>query len=134
MKYVETLLDHYSAFWESGVQVDIVDSEQDISGYKLVIAPMLYMYRAGFEQKMRQFVENGGSLVGTYWSGLVDDTDLCFLGGNPGNMMDVFGLWNEETDALPEGRTNGIILHGVPFEVKDLCALVHPITAEVLGV
>ena len=134
MKYVETLLDHYSTFWESGVQVDIVDSEQDISGYKLVIAPMLYMYRAGFEQKMRQFVENGGTLVGTYWSGLVDDTDLCFLGGNPGNMMDVFGLWNEETDALPEGRTNGIILNGVPFEVKDLCALVHPITAEVLGV
>lgn len=134
MKYVETLLEHYSAFWEKGVQVDIVDSEQDISGYKLVIAPMLYMYRAGFDQKMRKYVEDGGTLVGTYWSGLVDDTDLCFLGGNPGNMMDVFGLWNEETDALPEGMTNGILINGEPYEAKDICALVHPITAEVLGV
>jgi beta-galactosidase len=49
-------------------------------------------------------------------------------------MMDVFGLWNEETDALPEGMTNGILINGEPYEAKDICALVHPITAEVLGV
>ena len=133
MKYVETLVDHYRTFWEKGVQVEIVDSESDISGYKMVIAPMLYMYRAGFEQKMRSFVENGGTLIGTYWSGMVDDTDLCFLGGAPGNMMDVFGVWNEETDALPEGMTNSLLLNGKAYSVKDLCALVHPLTAEVLG-
>ena len=106
MKYVETLTEHYRTFWEKGIQVDIVDSERDISGYKMVIAPMLYMYRAGFEQKMRAFVENGGVLVGTYWSGIADETDLCILGGNPGHMMDVFGIWNEETDALPDGMKN----------------------------
>lgn len=59
-KYVETLLTHYRPFWDKGVQVDIVDMDGDISKYKLVIAPMLYMYRAGFEKKMRKFVENGG--------------------------------------------------------------------------
>lgn len=133
MKYVETLTDHYRAFWEKGVQVEIVDSESDISGYKMVVAPMLYMYRAGFEQKMRAFVGNGGTLIGTYWSGIADGTDLCFLGGNPGNMMDVFGIWNEETDALPEGMLNGVRMNGRSYAVKDLCALVHPITAEVLG-
>lgn len=82
-KYVETLLSHYRPFWDKGVQVDIVDMDGDISGYKLVIAPMLYMYRAGFEQKMRAFVENGGTLVTTYWSGIVDENDLCRLGGVP---------------------------------------------------
>ena len=133
-KYVQTLVDHYRTFWEKGVQVEIVDSESDISGYKMVVAPMLYMYRAGFEHKLRAFVENGGTLIGTYWSGLVDDTDLCFLGGNPGNMMDVFGLWNEETDALPEGMKNSLLVNGKHYAAKDMCALIHPITAETLGV
>ena len=132
-KYVETLVRHYVPFWEKGVQVDIVDSESDISGYKLVLAPMLYMYRDGFPQKLRAFVENGGTLIGTYWSGIVDDTDLCILGGTPGGMMDVFGIWNEETDCLPEGMKNGILTGGKHYDAVDLCARIHPITAEVLG-
>lgn len=132
-KYVETLLKHYRPFWEKGVQVDIVDMESDISAYKLVIAPMLYMYRAGFEQKMRAFVEKGGMLVGTYWSGIVDETDLCMLGGNPGGMMDVFGVWNEEIDSLPDGIRNGVRFNGRHYDAMELCARIHPITAKVLG-
>lgn len=133
-KYLETLLKHYRPFWEKGVQVDIVDMEGDISEYKLVIAPMLYMYRAGFEQKMRAFVEKGGTLIGTYWSGIVDETDLCMLGGNPGGMMDVFGVWNEEIDSLPDGMLNGVQFNGRHYDAMELCARIHPITAEVLGV
>ena len=34
---------------------------------------------------MKQFVEQGGTLVTTYVTGYVDETDLCFLGGFPGN-------------------------------------------------
>ncbi|MGN0478191.1 MAG: beta-galactosidase [Hominenteromicrobium sp.] len=132
-KYVETLVNHYRPFWEQGVQVDIVDMDGDISGYKLVIAPMLYMYRAGFEQKMRAFVENGGTLVTTYWSGIADETDLCFLGGAPGGMMDVFGVWNEEIDGLPDGMLNSIAVNGKSYTAMELCARIHPITAEVLG-
>ena len=45
-----------------------------------------------FVEKVRTFVENGGTLVTTYWSGIVDDTDLCKMGGLPGDMMDVFGV------------------------------------------
>ena len=132
-KYVETLLKHYRPFWDAGVQVDIVDMDGDISGYKLVVAPMLYMYRAGFEQKMRAFVENGGTLVTTYWSGIVDESDLCRLGGVPGGMMDVFGVWNEEIDSLPDGVKNSVAVNGRSYDAFELCARIHPITAEVLG-
>ena len=124
---------HYRPFWDKGVQVDIVDMDGDISKYKLVIAPMLYMYRAGFEKKMRKFVENGGTLVTTYWSGIVDDTDLCKMGGLPGDMMDVFGVWNEEIDSLPDGMKNGIAFNGSRYDAIELCARIHPLTAEVLG-
>ncbi|MEG1426166.1 MAG: beta-galactosidase, partial [Oscillospiraceae bacterium] len=89
MHYVETVMKHHRSFWNEGVNVDVLDMDADFSGYKIVVAPMLYMFRSGIEKKLRSFVENGGTLVSTYSSGIVNDTDLCYLGGWPGEMMDV---------------------------------------------
>lgn len=125
--YAETVRKHYRALWRMGVPVDIVDEECDISRYKLVIAPMLYLLRAGFEKKLKAFVEQGGTLVGTYMTGLVNENDLCFLGGWPGaGLQEVFGVWNEATDGLWDGETNSIVLAGgESYEVRELCALLH---------
>lgn len=81
MFYKETVEKHYYAFRKLGLNVDLPDMTQDLDGYKIVVAPMLYMFRAGFEEKVRKFVENGGTFIMTYWSGVVDENDLCVLGG-----------------------------------------------------
>lgn len=133
--YAETVRAHYRALWKMGVPVDIVDEECDISGYKLVIAPMLYLLRCGFEHKLREFVENGGVLVGTYHTGIVGENDLCILGGWPGGgLMEVFGLWNEAIDGLWDGETNSLNVEGISYEVRELCALIHTRGAKTLGV
>lgn len=133
MHYLETVKDHYEALRVLGIPVDIVTQEDDISEYKLVIAPMLYLIREGFEDKLRDFTEKGGTLVSTYHSHIVNETDLCYLGGVPGKMMDVYGIWNEETDALGDEERNSIVMQNKTYESKDLCALLHTTTAEVLG-
>lgn len=132
MHYEETVKDHYEAFWKQGISVDVIDMESDLSGYALVVAPMLYMYRADIEKKLCSFVKNGGTLVGTYWSGVVDETDLCMLGGRPGDMEEVFGLRADEIDALYDGETNSTELDSETYELRELCELVTPTTAEVL--
>ena len=63
----------------------------------------------------------------------MDDTDLCKMGVLPGDMMDVFGVWNEEIDSLPDGMKNGIAFNGSRYDAMELCARIHPLTAEVLG-
>lgn len=133
--YWEQVKSHYKALWERGIPVDIVDQECSLEGYRLVIAPMLYLLRAGFGKKLRDFVEQGGTLVGTYHTGLVDENDLCFLGGWPGDgLMEVFGLWHEDTDALWDGEQNSLVLEGgKSYVLRDLCALIHPRGAQVLG-
>ncbi len=133
--YEDTVRAHYRALWRLGVPVDVIDEECDISGYKLVIAPMLYLLRAGFEEKLKRFVENGGTLIGTYMTGMVNENDLCYLGGFPGGgLMDVFGVWNEATDALWEGEKNTLkTRNGKRYEVRELCALLHLKGAEVVG-
>ena len=132
--FLETLLDHYRAFWKMGISVDLVDMESSLDGYQLVAAPLLYMYRAGFEKKLRDFVAAGGTLVGTYWSGIVNEDDLCYLGGAPYGMMDVYGLREEEIDSLNDGEFNSMTWEGKTYRLRDLCARPVSVTGEVLSV
>lgn len=105
-KYKEAVNKSYRGFRRQGINVDVIDMERPLDGYRIVAAPMLYLFREGIEKKLRDFVAGGGTLVMTYWSGIVDDTDLCFLGGTPHGLMDVMGLRSEEIDALFDGETN----------------------------
>jgi beta-galactosidase len=85
-------------------------------------------------------VSAGGTLVCTYWSGIVEEHDLCFLGGFPGPLRPLLGIRAEEIDALYPGQRNRIAMNkrnalGLTgsFEVRDLCDLVHLETAEALA-
>ncbi|MBN1247626.1 MAG: beta-galactosidase [Anaerolineae bacterium] len=139
--YFELCKRHYRAFWAQGIPVDVIDATQDFSAYKLLVAPMLYLLRSGVDERIADFVAKGGTLVITYWSGIVNETDLVYLGGWPGGKLrKVQGIWAEEIDALyPEDRNalvpvdgNGLGLKGA-YVVRDYCDLVHPEGATVLA-
>ena len=140
-QYPETCIAHYLPFWQRGIPVDIISEEGDFSPYKLVVAPMLYMLLPGVAERLTQFVANGGVLVTTYWSGIVDETDLNFLGGWPGGgLREVLGIWDEETDTLtPQERNSVIPVEGKPlglsasYEARDYFALIHAEGARVLA-
>lgn len=141
-RYMETVQAHYLPFWKRGVPVDVIDSEADFASYKLIVAPMLYMLRPGVAERLRNFVNHGGCLVFTYWSGIANESDLCFLGGWPGDgLREVFGIWHEESDMLTSGEVcriktitgNGLGLHGT-YNAQDYFALVHAESAKVLAV
>lgn len=139
MGYLETVIAHHSAFWRLGIPTDIVDMESDLTGYKLIAAPMAYLLRAGFAQKLKQFCEQGGILLGTYWSGVVDENDLCFLGGTPGEgLTELFGLRREEIDGLYDGQFNRLLptagsLPQPAYQLRELCELVRCSTAQTLA-
>ncbi|MBO3286514.1 beta-galactosidase [Paenibacillus polymyxa] len=141
VKYEETAEAHYLALWEQGVPVDVIHMDADFSKYKLLVAPMLYMVRSGVGERIQKFVENGGIFVATYWSGIVDEHDLCFLGGFPGPLRKTLGIWSEEIDGLHDHDRNHILpvegneldLQG-EYEAVELCDLIHTEGAEVLAV
>lgn len=133
-KYTETLVSHYYPFWKNGVCVDVIDSEYAFDKYKIIIMPMLYMIKPGVEDKIEKFVANGGTAVMTYMSGMVNENDLCCLGGFPaGKLKDVFGIWAEEIDTLYENEERTVTYDGQCFTIKDYCEVVHPTTAKVLA-
>lgn len=140
VKYETTVRQFYWPLWERGIPTDVIDMEQDFSRYKLLIAPMLYMIRPGVGERIERFVENGGTFIATYWSGIVDENDLCFLGGFPGPLRKTLGIWSEEIDGLHDRDRNTLVMKpdnelglGGSYEIKELCDLIHVEGAETLG-
>ena len=72
----------------------------ELDKYQVLALPMVYMFKEGFAKKIRAFVENGGTLITSYWSGIADDTDRCYLEGTPHGLMDVLGIRSTEIDGL----------------------------------
>lgn len=140
MEYEKMVNEHYRTFWEQGIAVDVIDADVDFSGYTLVVAPMLYMVREGFAERAEAFVAKGGNLVASYWTGIVNESDLCHLGGFPGPLRKLLGIWAEEIDSLPEGEYhpiqgvagNTVGLQG-PYQARQLCELIHAETASTLA-
>jgi len=138
--YLATCHRHYSPLWRRSIPVDVIDADQPFDGYKLLIAPLLYMVRSGVGERIESFVEKGGTFVATYWSGIANETDLVYLGGFPGPLRKVLGIWAEEIDALFDGETNHVVpVEGnalrlsARYEASELCDLIHAETAEVLA-
>jgi beta-galactosidase len=131
---------HYGSFWKQGIPVDAIDMDFDFSSYKLLIAPMLYMLRPGVAERIEKFVKEGGTFVATYLTGIVNESDLCFLGGFPGPLRQVLGIWAEETDVFYDHQKQSILLTNDnplglsgEYAVKHYADIIHAEGAEVLA-
>ncbi len=140
LKYLEQVEKYYNALYQANIPMDLIPPDADFSKYKLIIAPVLYMIKPGVAGSLEKFVENGGTFLTTFFSGLVNENDLVYLGGYPGELRNLTGIWTEEIDALYPDMKNQIFfkrpfgkLRG-RYECGLLCDLIHPEGAKVLAV
>ena len=133
-KYFDTCYEYHRVFWEKGINCDIVSPKADLSGYELVVAPMLYLTDAETVANLKKYVAAGGTLYGTYTMGTVDGNDLCWLGGIPaGELKDVFGVMAEEIDTLYPDEQQHAQLDGQEHTLVDYCEVLRPRGAEILA-
>jgi len=132
--YQEECIAHYGAFWKAGVPCDIISPEySDFEQYRLVILPMLYMISEKTAEKIRLFVKQGGVAVATYLTGLVNESDLCYLGGTPGGLTGVFGVAVEETETIACYETPEFLMNGNYWKASHYADRVRLQGAHVLG-
>ncbi len=131
--YHEEAYRYYNAFYKRHIPCDIIGTDDGLDRYDIVVAPILYMVKDGYDEKIRSFVKNGGSFVTTYFSGYVGESDLVY-GAYPGKLRDILGIWVEESDALPEGEKNSFSFDGKSADAAVLCDIIRPEGAEVLAV
>jgi beta-galactosidase len=121
----------YNAFHDRHIPVDFARPTEDLSKYKLVVAPSLHLLAGGEADLLKLYVQNGGTLVATFNTGLVDEHGIAPDTGYPHDLTDVFGLEVMEFDPLPPGEENHLIFKGA-FPATHLhaarlwCDLIEP--------
>jgi beta-galactosidase len=128
----------YNAFHDRNIPVDFARPTEDLSRYKLVIAPSLQLLAAGEADLLKLYVQNGGTLVATCNTGLVDEHHVAPDDGFPHDMTDLFGLDILEFDPLPPSEENHLSLKG-PITTSHMhparlwCDIIEPKGCQVLG-
>ncbi|MFF6788295.1 beta-galactosidase [Streptomyces filamentosus] len=98
----------YETLYDRHLTVDFAHPEADLSAYPLVVVPALYLMTEAAGQNLREYVENGGTLVVSYFSGIVDEHDAVHPGAYPGALRDVLGLTVDEWSPLLDHQRVGI--------------------------
>jgi beta-galactosidase len=134
VRYVDAVLAYYRALWDAGVDVDVLPVTADLSGYEVVVAPVLYLIKGDLQQRLEAVAARGGSVVTTFLSGRADESNNAFLADVPGPLGPLMGVRVDEWDARDASVANPVKVHsGETVQARLLFELVIPQGAEVLA-
>ncbi|MGN6555518.1 MAG: beta-galactosidase [Verrucomicrobiota bacterium] len=128
----------YNALHDRNISVDFARPGEDLSKYRIVFAPSLHLISGSEADMLKLYVQNGGTLVATFNTGLVDEYNMAPESGYPHDLTDLFGLEVLEFDPLPPGEENHLTFKGA-FPTSHLhparvwCDLIEPKECQVLA-
>jgi beta-galactosidase len=105
VRYMDAALRWHRAVTELGATADVVHPSVDLSHYRLVVVPTLYLCSDETAAALEAYVRGGGHVLVTYFSGIVDEHDHVRLGGYPGAFRELLGVRTEEFAPLLPGET-----------------------------
>lgn len=94
--YPEEVMHWYRALWNAGVNVDVVHPSADLSSYRAIVVPGLYMITDDDAARVARAARGGAQVLVGFFSGIVDVNDHIRLGGYPGAFRELLGIRVEE--------------------------------------
>jgi beta-galactosidase len=102
LDYVQGAFAWYTELHNRNVTVDFVKGDADLTSYSAVIVPSLFSATSAALDNLASFAENGGHLLVTYQTGILDENLRILEVGYLGPLKDTLGVWIEEF-AVPAG-------------------------------
>lgn len=103
--YLERFRAFYTWLWRTHRTVDVLPPEADLSGYRMVVVPSLYLTTPAAAEELTRYVRAGGTVVVSYFSGIVDANDAVHPGGHPGALRELLGVEIDEFLPLRDGES-----------------------------
>lgn len=122
IQQIEQVRSYYDPLFERNITVDFVAPGADLGAYQLLLVPNLYLVSDAAAQVIERFVAGGGTLLMSFFSGIVDERDHIRLGGYPAPFRKLLGLRVEEFTPLAPGQANSIAAEGGARYSCDLWA------------
>ncbi|WP_434810204.1 beta-galactosidase [Microbacterium sp. bgisy189] len=132
--HAERIRAFYERLWRDNITVDFALPGHDLSGYKLVIAPAQYLLSGADADNLNRYVEQGGTLVVSFFSAVVDENDAVHSGGFLAPLAPALGVTVEEHLPLREGDTGGVDFGGSTLTVDVWQEDLTLVGAETRGV
>ena len=129
----------YRSLYRCHVPVDIVAPTDNLSTYKLVVAPALHVLSGDTVQNLKRFVQTGGVLVVTPRSGVKDEANAVVNNPLPGLLAELCGVEVEEYDSLPPDVCNELeftlpeLASASSASAKVWCDVLRPNDATVVA-
>jgi beta-galactosidase len=131
--YDRQLHDFYDAIRRAGVSVDVAFPQSDLSTYRVVVAPALFVVDQSLADKLTAFVTNGGTLILTFRSGVKDEHNVVTNRTLPGAFAGLAGVaihefdpqLNEEQEVVGPGESH--------FPARVWSDILEPTTAKVVA-
>jgi beta-galactosidase len=131
--YNRQLHDFYDAFRRAGVNVDVAFPPSDLSAYRIVVAPALYVTDQALTSKLHAFVKSGGTLVLTFRSGVKDEHNLVTDQTLPGPFADIAGVAIHEFDPQIDEEQELVGPGQTHFPARTWSDILDPSTAKVVA-
>jgi beta-galactosidase len=96
----------YRPLWEANIAIDVRHPRDDLSQYRLIVAPNLFLLDVLAADNLRRAVDAGAILVVGPFSGIVDPRYQVPQGAHPGLLRDVLGLTVDEYWPIEEGQVD----------------------------
>ncbi|QOR71391.1 beta-galactosidase [Ruania alkalisoli] len=137
VSYLATVLRYYGAVWAAGADVDVVPMTADLTGYDVVLAPLLHLLKDDVAERLHAVAARGGTVVTSFWAGRVDESTNAYPMDAPGPLAPTFGIRVEEIDSAEPGVTNPVTLTldagPVVSPADQVMELIVPAGAEIVG-
>ncbi|WP_328903591.1 beta-galactosidase [Streptomyces sp. NBC_00441] len=92
LDYTEVIRRWHRALWENGTPTDFARPDADLSRYKAVVVPHLYLLDDAAVDNLVAYVQGGGRLVCGFFSGIADVDDRVRPGGMDVRLRELFGI------------------------------------------
>ncbi|MEE4495380.1 beta-galactosidase [Streptomyces sp. BE230] len=108
LDYTEVVQRWHRALWENGVATEFARPDADLSRFKAVAVPHLYLLTDASIDNLVAYAQGGGTLVCGFFSGIADVDDRIRPGGMDARLRELFGIrtlhewWPLDADSAVE--------------------------------
>ncbi len=136
LSYADQITAWYGAISPSHTGIDVIGPGADLSRYKIVFAPVVYVLSEAQAERIRAYVRNGGVFVTNFRLGAKTESTQMVLTPLPGLLRDIMGVTVADYVPIYSGKPGvkfSSLLSGPDGECGLWADVLQPAGAEVLG-
>ena len=134
--YKKEVMKYYDSLFKEGINVKFVTRKSDLDQLDLLLVPVMPMVDEDLENKLESYVQDGGTLVGTFRTGIKNFDNVVTEKTFPGRLAELFGM--EISEFTPVADKPKVSLKfpaegGKNYEVQNWADCIEPVEAETVA-